>query len=84
MRMYRDESTIISTTGLAASMARKGISIRGLAALLGVSHQLIGHLRSGKRHTVTHHNAVRIEDALDVDRGTLFAPVTTRPDKRTP
>jgi len=62
---------------LAELMARKGCSVRSLAAEVGTSHGTIGSLSSGKRPTCKGDLGPRIERALNVLPGTLFCHAGT-------
>lgn len=61
-----------STEAFRQCMTYGGHTVRALAAQVGVSGAQIGHLRSGRRSTCTRKVAASIEDALGVDRNSLF------------
>jgi plasmid maintenance system antidote protein VapI len=57
---------------LIACMERRHVSVRQLARWVSCHPSMIGHLRSGLLSSCSNELAVRIEQALDVDPGTLF------------
>jgi len=78
---------LTSRPALVAFMDWRGMSVRALAARAVVrdprtgrrralSHQVVGHLRSGHRRTCTPATARAVEQALDVPPGSLFVPRT--------
>lgn len=68
----RFEVKLISSVALAQFMKHRGHTVRSLAAAVGCSRSLIGHLRSGERDTCHPDTAKKIERALDAPVGSLF------------
>ena len=68
----RLEVRLISRQALAQYMSFRGHTVRSLARKVNRSSSLIGHLRSGKRHTCSPEVARAIEKALDAPSGSLF------------
>ena len=66
---------LISAQALRQYMQYRGLSIRALAAKVGVSHGAIGWLTSGRRTTTRVQTARRIAKALDCPTDALFVPV---------
>lgn len=71
-REWNLEVELRSSSLLAQYMAWRRLTVRKLAALVGVSKSTIGHLRSGKRSYCDPLVANRIADVLDVPVDVLF------------
>lgn len=69
---------LISSQALTQYMSHRGFTIRSLAAKVGCSHSVVGHLCSGKRVTCMPETAKKIERALDAPAGSLFVPQVSR------
>jgi transcriptional regulator with XRE-family HTH domain len=65
---------LISREALKQYMKHRGFTIRSLAARVGCSRALIGHLCSGERATCMPATARAVEKALDAPAGSLFVP----------
>ena len=74
----RFDVELISATAFAEYMRYRAFTVRSLAARVGCSHSLIGHLRSGERKSCKPELARQIEKALDAPRGSLFVPRLSR------
>lgn len=70
----RVEFRLISAQALAQYMTFRGHTVRSLAARVGRSRSLIGHLRSGRRKTCAPDIARKIERELQAPPGSLFDP----------
>lgn len=70
----RFDVELISATAFAQYMEHRGFTVRSLAARVGCSPALIGHLRSGERKGTNPQRARLIEKALDAPKGSLFVP----------
>lgn len=68
----RFDVKLISAHAFAEYMRHRGFTVRSLAARVGCSRSLIGHLRSGERDTCQPATARKIEKALDAPAGSLF------------
>jgi transcriptional regulator with XRE-family HTH domain len=68
----RFDVQLISTAAFREYMKHRGFTVRSLADRVGCSPALIGHLRSGKRHTCRPETARAVEKALDAPPGSLF------------
>lgn len=68
----RFEVRLISAQALAHYMEHRGFTVRTLAAKVGCSRALIGHLRSGHRNSCKPETARRIEKCLDAPEASLF------------
>jgi DNA-binding Xre family transcriptional regulator len=68
---------LISADALAQYMEHRDFTVRKLAAKVGVSSALVGHLRSGRRNTCKPETAKAIEKALSAPPGSLFVPQVT-------
>lgn len=81
---WRFEVLLISNEALASYMDYREFTVRGLASAVELitkekcSHQVIGHLRSGKRNTCRPETAKAIEKALKAPPGSLFVPRISR------
>lgn len=69
---------LISAQALTQYMAFRGLTVRSLAAKVGVSHGTIGWLTSGQRTTTKPETAKRIAKALDCPVESLFVPIVVR------
>jgi hypothetical protein len=69
---------LISSQAFAQYMEHRGFTVRTLAAKVGCSPALIGHLRSGARNTCRPRTALTIERCLDAPPGSLFVPHVSR------
>lgn len=69
---------LISRQVLSDYMAHRGFTIRTLAAKVGCSHSVIGHLCSGARNTCKKETALAIERCLDAPPGSLFVAQVSR------
>lgn len=79
----RFDVRLISSTVLADYMRFRDLSVRELASRVGCSHQVIGHLRSGKRATCRPETARKIEEALNAPPGSLFVAKVSRVSRET-
>lgn len=70
----RFDVKLISSTAFRQYMSHRGFTVRSLAARVGCSPALVGHLRSGARDTTSPATARAIEKALDAPQGSLFVP----------
>lgn len=81
---WRFEVLLISNEALASYMDFRDFTVRSLATTVEritkekCSHQVIGHLRSGKRKTCRPETAKAIEKALQAPPGSLFVPRVSR------
>ena len=66
---------LISPVALRQYMGFRGLTVRTLAAKVGVSHGTIGWLTSGQRNTTKPETAKRIAKALDCPVDALFVPI---------
>lgn len=73
--LERLDVRLISAPALRQYMTFRGLSVRTLAAKVGVSHGTIGWLTSGQRSTTKPETARRIAKALDCPVDALFVPV---------
>jgi len=69
---------LIAKEAFAQYMSHRGFTVRTLAAKVGCSPALIGHLRSGERNTCKPETARKIEKALDAPIGSLFLPKVSK------
>ena len=70
----RFDVQLISHESLAGYMAFRGHTVRTLAKQVGVSHALIGFLRSGHRRSCSPRTARAIAAALNCPVEALFVP----------
>lgn len=63
---------------LVAAMQARNLTQAGLGRYAGVSRQFIYGLREGTKNTCTPITASRIEEALGLDKGTLFVEPESR------
>lgn len=72
VREARFDVRLISSAALAGYMVFRDQTVRSLAAQVGCSPAVIGHLRSGKRATCNDKTARKIEKVLNAPPGSLF------------